>query len=323
MRRREFISLLGSAAAFPSAAHSQQALPVVGMIYSGAAAASGSTLSAFRDGLAESGFLEGRNVGFDLRWADNHPERLPGLVEELVRRAPAVIVGNTLGAIAAKKATSTIPIVVALANDPIADKLVASYNRPGGNVTGIAFLSAGLGTKRLDLLRQVVPTAEIIAVLMNPEMAATVADRDEIRAAARKLGQAVIMLDVSKVDDLEPAFAKVIEQRAGALLVGGGPFMFSNRDRIVALATRYRLPASYALREYAVAGGLMSYGNNITAAWRQAGLMTGRILKGEKPAEMPVLQSDKFEFVLNLKTAKVLGIEIHPQLLATTDEVIE
>jgi len=176
---------------------------------------------------------------------------------------------------------------------------------------------------RLDLLRQLLPAAKTIAVLVNPEMVATVADREEVRAAAQKLGQAVEMLDVGKTDDLEPAFSTMIDRGVGALLVGGGPFMFSNREGIVALASRYKLPASYALREYAVAGGLMSYGNNVNQAWRLAGGYAARILKGEKPADMPVLQSDKFEFVINLKTAKSLGIEIHPQLLATVDEVIE
>jgi putative ABC transport system substrate-binding protein len=323
MRRRDFLGGIGGAVALPFAVCAQQKMPVVGMIYSGAAAASVATFSAFREGLKQEGFVEGRDVSFDYRFGDNNPDRLPGLVADLVRAAPSVIVGNTLGSIAAKRATPTIPIVVALGNDLVADGLVASYNRPGGNVTGVAFLSAGLGGKRLALLRQLVPRATTIGVLMNPEMTATVGDRNEVQAAAQQVGQEVVMLDIRKVDDLGSAFAIFKERGVGAVLVGGGPFMFSNRDRILALAARASLPASYALREYAVAGGLMSYGNSITDAWHQAGVYAGRVLKGEKPADMPVIQSSKFEFVLNLKTAKALGLEIHPQLLATADEVIE
>ena len=322
MRRRTFIAGVG-AAALPFAARAQQAMPVVGMIYSGSSDGSVVTLAAFHDGLKEGGFVEGRNVAVESRFAENQVDRLAAQVAELVQRPVAVIVGNALGAKAAKAATSTTPIVVALSNDLVADGLVTSYNRPGGNVTGIAFLSAGLGVKRLGLLRQVVPGATTIGVLTNPEMATTIADRDDVQTAAQRLEQRVVMLDVRNVADLEPAFAKLMERGASALLVGGGPFMFSNRERVVELATRARLPANYALREYAVAGGLMSYGNNITDAWRQAGIYVARILKGEKPADMPVMQSSKFEFVLNLKTAKALGLEIHPQLLATADEVIE
>src|SRR3954470_1645362 len=259
MRRREFLGVLSGAATWPLAARAQQrAMPVVGVIYSGTAAASGANVDAIRDGLKEGGFAEGRNVTLELRWGDNRLDRLPALAEELVNRSVAVIVGNALGSMAAKRATSTIPIVSALSNDLVADGLVASYNRPGGNVTGIAFLAAGLGAKRFELLREVVPRGTTIGVLMNPEMATTAADRDEVRAAAQKLGQKVIMIDISKADDIEPAFATLLERGVGALLVGGGPFMFSNRERIVGLAARHRLPGSYALREYAMAGR-MSY----------------------------------------------------------------
>jgi putative tryptophan/tyrosine transport system substrate-binding protein len=324
MRRREFLGVVGSATlSWLGEARAQRVMPVVGIIYSGSSAGSAVTVSAFREGLKEAGFAENQNVALEFRFADNHLDRLAEQAAELAQRPVAVIVGNTLGAKAAKAATSTVPIVVALSNDPVADGLVASYNRPGGNVTGLAFLSAGLGTKRLGLLRQVVPGATTIGVLMNPEMATTIADRDDVQAAAQRLGQQVVMVDVRNVADLEPAFAKLMERSVGALLVGGGPFMFSNRDRVVGLTTRFKLPASYPLREYVAAGGLMSYGNSITDDWRQAGIYAGRILKGEKPADMPVSQSDKFEFVINLKTAKALGIEIHPQLLATADEVIE
>jgi len=323
MRRRDLLGGLSSAAILPFAARAQQALPVVGMIYSGAVAASGATFSAFHEGLKQEGFAEGRNVSFEYRWADNDPDRLPGLAADLVRTAPSVIVGNTLGSIAAKRATAVIPIVVALGNDLVADGLVASYNRPGGNVTGVAFLSAGLGSKRLSLLRQLVPQATTIGVLMNPEMSATVGDRNEVQAAAQRVGQQLVMLDVSKVDDLGSGFATFKQRGVGAVLVGGGPFMFSNRDRIVALAAAAKLPTTYALREYAVAGGLMSYGNSITDAWRQAGIYAGRILKGEKPADLPVMQSSKFEFVLNLKTAKSLGLDIPATVYVRVDEVIE
>ena len=323
MRRRTFIAGLSGVAALPLAARAQQAMPVIGMIYSGSSDGGAVTLSAFREGLKETGFVESRNVALEFRFADNRLDRLAAQAAELVQRPVAVIVGNTLGAKAAKAATSTIPIVVALSNDLVADGLVTSYNRPGGNVTGIAFLSAGLGAKRLGLLRQVVPGAPIVGVLTNPEMATTIADRNDVQAAAQKLDQRVVMLDVHNAADLEPAFAKLMERGVGALLVGGGPFMFSNRERVVDLATRSKLPASYALREYAAAGGLMSYGNSITDAWRQAGAYAGRILKGEKPGDLPVMQSSKFEFVINLKAAKALGLEFHPQLLATADEVIE
>ncbi len=323
MRRRDFITLASGAAVLPLTARAQQTMPVVGVIYSGTSAGSTTILAALREGLKETGFVEGRNVAFEFRWAENQPDRLPSLAADLVQRPLAVIVGNVLGSKAAKAATSSIPIVVALSNDLVADGLVASYNRPGGNVTGVAFLSARLGGKRLELLRQVAPKTAIIGVLMNPEMESTVADRQDVQEAADKLAQQVAMLDVSNAADIEPAFAKLVERGAGALLVGGGPFMFSNRERTVALATRYKLPASYALREYAAIGGLMSYGNSITDAWRQAGVYAGRVLKGEKPADMPVLQSNRFELVLNLKTARSLGIELNPQLIAAADEVIE
>ena len=323
MRRREFLGVLGGAAAGPVLARAQQAVPVVGMIYSGTAAGSEGNVDAFRDGLKEAGFVEGRNVALELRWGDNRADRVPSLAEELVRRPATVIVGNVLGSLAVKATTSAIPIVFALSNDPVADGLVASLNRPGGNVTGVVFFSVGLGSKRLELLRQVVPKGTTIGVLTNPGQNSTIADRADILAAAQSLGQPIVAVEATKERDLEPAFATLVERGAGALLVGGGPFMFSNREQIVALAVRHRLPGSYALREYAAAGGLMSYGNSITDAWRLTGTYAGRVLKGEKPADMPVIQSSKFEFVINLKTAKGLGIEIHPQLLATADEVIE
>jgi putative ABC transport system substrate-binding protein len=219
--------------------------------------------------------------------------------------------------------TTTIPIVFGGGGDPIKEGLVASLNRPGGNVTGVTFLAGQLAAKRLGLLRQLVPKATIVGVLVNPGTSETEIERKDVKAAAQTFGQQLVIADVTKDSDIEPAFATFVQRRAGALLVGSGGFLVSNRNGIVALAARHGLPASYSLREFADAGGLMSYGTSITDAYRQMGVYAGRILKGEKPADLPVLQSSKFEFVINLKTAKTLGLEIHPQLLATADEVIE
>ena len=324
MRRREFLSLVGgTAAAWPLATHAQRVMPVIGFLRSDPLPPTSPLVAAFREGLKETGFVEGQNVAIELRSADNHPDRLPALVADLLRRPVSVIVANTSAALAAKTATQTVPIVFTLTNDPVGDGLVASFNRPGGNVTGVAFFSGALGTKRLELLRQLAPKSTTIGVLMNLELAVIAADRREVQAAAQALGQHVIMIDVASERDVEPAFTTLVQRGAGALLVGGGPFMFSNRERLVALATRHALPASYPLREYAVAGGLMSYGNSITDAYRQAGIYAGRILKGEKPADMPVMQSSKFELVINLRTAKALNLELNPQLLSVADELIE
>jgi putative ABC transport system substrate-binding protein len=235
----------------------------------------------------------------------------------------AVIVGNTNSALVAKAATTTVPIIFASGSDPVMDGLVASLNRPGGNVTGVTFLAGALGPKRLELLRQIVPKATGIAMLVNPESPEAVAERQDVQAAAQAIGQQLIVVDVNSDHEIETAFATFAQRGVGALLCGAGAFLNSHRERIVALAGRHALPASYALREFAVAGGLMSYGTSITDAYRQAGIYAGRILKGERPAELPVMQSVKFEFVINLKTAKALGLAVPPTLLALADEVIE
>jgi putative ABC transport system substrate-binding protein len=324
MRRREFLGVLGGAAAWPFAARAQQAaLPVVGFIRSASLADATHLVTAFRQGLKEAGFVEGQNVAIEYRYADNQIDRLPVLVAELIRRPVAVIVGNNIAAPAAKAATSTIPIVFVSGGDPVTDGHVASLNRPGGNVTGVVFISGVLGPKRLELLRQLVPKATTIGLLANPINPNTEAERRDVQAAAQALGQQLIILDVSSESEIEPAFATFVQRGAGALLVGTGPLFLSNREQVVALAARHALPAVYTQRESAVAGGLMSYGASMPDAYHQAGLYTGRILKGEKPADLPVMQSTKFELVINLKTAKALSLEVPMIMQMTTDEVIE
>ena len=325
MQRREFITLLGgAAAALPLAVRAQQpAMPVVGFLRSTSLADSTHLVTAFRVGLKETGFVEGQNVAIEYRYAEGHNDRLPALVADLIDRRVAVIVGNNLATRAAKAATSTVPIVFAYGGDPVLDGFVASLNRPGGNVTGVVFIEGVLGAKRLELLRQIVPKATTIAMLVNPNTAETVAERRDVQAAAQALGLQLIIRDVSSDRDIETAFATFVQRGAGALLVGTGAFTYFHRERLIALAARHALPASYGLREFADAGGLMSYSASITGAYHQAGIYAGRVLKGEKPADLPVMQSTKFEFVINLKTAKTLGLEVPAQLLALTDDVIE
>jgi ABC-type uncharacterized transport system substrate-binding protein len=325
MRRREFITLLGgAAAAWPLTARAQQpAMPVIGFLRSVSLADAADLVTAFRQGLKETGYIEGQNVAIELHSAEGHLDRLPALVADLIGRPVAVIVGNLNAAVAAKAATTTIPIIFASGSDPVKDGLVASLNRPGGNITGVMFLVSGLGAKRLDLLRQFLPKATLIAMLVNPGSVDTEAERRDVQEAAQRLGQQLIILDASSDRDIETSFATFVQRGAGALIVGAGAFLFSNRERLVALAARNALPAIYADPEDAAAGGLMSYGPSIVDAYHQVGIYAGRILKGDKPGDLPVIQSTKFEFLLNLKTAKALGLDVPPTLLALADRVIE
>jgi putative tryptophan/tyrosine transport system substrate-binding protein len=325
LKRREFITLVGGAAvAWPLAARAQQpAMPVIGFLRSTSLAVSTPMIAGFRQGLTAAGFNEGQNVAIEYRYADNQLERLPGLVAELSRLPVAVIVGNISAALAAKAATTTVPIVFVTGSDPVVDGLVANLNRPGGNVTGVSFVSGLLGAKRLDMLRQLVPAATTIAMLVGTESLEARIERRDVELAAQALGQQLIIAPVSSEGEFDGAFTSIVGRGAKALLVGTGPFLTSNRERVVALAVRHAIPAIYALREFVEAGGLMSYGASIVEAYRQAGIYAGRVLKGEKPADLPVMQSTKFELVINLKAAKALGLTVPPTLLALADEVIE
>jgi putative ABC transport system substrate-binding protein len=323
MKRRDFIAALGGVAALPLIASAQQAMPLVGLLRSASVATESENQTAFRQGLKEAGFVEGQNVAIESRSADNQPNRLPLLAADFIRRRVAVIVANTPAALAAKAATASVPIVFATGGDPVREGLVSSLNRPGGNVTGVVFFNAVLGAKRLEMLRQVVPKATIIDLLAGPNNFNTELERKDVQAAALAVGQQLTTVDVNSDREIETAFATFVQRGAGAVFVGAGAMLNSHRERIAALAALHRLPASFSWREAVVAGGLMSYGASQSDAYRQAGIYAGRILKGEKPADLPVVQSTKFEFVVNLKTAKTLGIEFHPQLLATADEVIE
>jgi ABC-type uncharacterized transport system substrate-binding protein len=317
--RREFMTLLGgTAAVWPIAASAQQpTMPVVGLLRNTPSGPFAHIVLALRRGLNEVGFFEGQNVTIEQRWADGHDDRLPALVADLVRQKATVIVANNPSALAAKDATTTLPIVFVTGNDPISEGLVASLNRPAGNVTGVVFITSVLGAKRLELLRQLVPKAATIALLVNPNTTETEAERTDVQNAAQALGQQLIVFDVTSGRDIEAAFTAFVQRGVGGLLVGTGPFLTSNREQIVTQAALHGVPTMYALRESVSAGGLMSYGSSISDAYRQAGIYAGRILKGEKPADLPVMQSTKFEFVLNLKTAKALGLEVPDKLLAT------
>ena len=331
MRRREFITLLGgAAAAWPLAARAQQpAMPVIGFLHSQAPELYSPMVAAFHDGLKQAGYVEGQNVAIEYRWAESQDDRLTPLASELVRRQVTVIfaAGGASPALAAKAATSTIPIVFAHGADPVKLGLVASLSRPGGNVTGVTFLTLELPGKRLDLLRELVPQATRIAYLsVDPSGPLTTTAEEAIRdtlTAARKLGREIIVLTASSERDFDSALLAAIQRDAAALVVGAFPLFISNRAKLAALAERHRLPTMYPEREFAVDGGLMSYGASVITNYRQGGAYVGKVLKGARPAELPVEQATHFELVINLKTARALGLTVPPNLLALADEVIE
>jgi putative ABC transport system substrate-binding protein len=328
MNRRELITLLsGAAAAWPFAARAQQStMPVIGFLGSESPDLYAGRLRAFRQGLSESGYVDGQSVAIEYRWAEGHYDRFPALLADLVRRKVTVIaaVAGTPPALAAKAATTTIPIVFVTAGDPIAVGLVASHNRPGGNITGVTSMSVELGPKQLEVLRELVPTATIIALLVNPTNPtnAETLSRD-LQGAARTLGLQLHVLYASTEREFDTVFATLPRLRAGALVIGSDPFFNSRIEQLVALAVRHAVPAMYPFREYAIAGGLISYGDSIADAFSRVGVYTGRILKGEKLADLPVQHSTKVEMFINLNTARALGLEVPTTLLARADEVIE
>jgi putative tryptophan/tyrosine transport system substrate-binding protein len=325
--RREFITLLGGAAAWPLAARAQQpAMPVIGVLNPTSPEANVGRLDAFRQGLKEAGYVEGENVAIDYRWAQGQTDRLPALAAELARRRVAVIAAAaaTSVVLAAKAATTTIPVVFAVGEDPVRLGLVASLARPGGNLTGINFFNSELIAKRVELLRELVPMATRVAVLVNPADAKnTRTTLKDVEAAARAIGLQIQVLDASTSREIDAAFAAIARERPDALFVNGDAFFNSRRLQLALLAARHAIPASYGSRDFPDYGGLMSYGTSITDAFRQVGVYTGRILKGAKPADLPVVQASKFELVINAQAARVLGLTVPPTLLATADEVIE
>jgi putative ABC transport system substrate-binding protein len=326
MKRREFITLLGgAAAAWPIAARAQQpAMPVIGFLDPTSPDAEVERLRAFRQGLKDAGFVEGENVEIVYRFAENQSDRLPALAAELVRRQVAVIATRSMGAYAAKAATSKIPIVFMLSEDPVRLGLVASLARPGGNLTGVNFLSTELTAKRLELLRELVPGAARVAVLVNPAnaMRAAVTVRD-LQTAGSAMGLQIQVLNASSSQEINAAFATFVRERPDAVFVGTDAFFTSRRAQLVNLASRHAVPATYAGRQYPEIGGLMSYGSDTTEAFRQVGVYVGRVLKGAKPADLPVVQASKFELVINAETARMLGVTVPPSLLSIADEVIE
>jgi putative ABC transport system substrate-binding protein len=325
MRRRDFITLVGgTAAAWPLAARAQQAaMPVIGFLRSTSAASSTQLVTAFRQGLKEAGFVEGQNVAIEFRWGDDQLDRLPGLAGDLVRRQPAVIIGNVVATRAAIAATTTIPIVFVLGSDPIRTGLVANINRPGGNVTGVVFTSVDLTAKRLGLLHELVSESAVIAALFDPAAPEAELQIRDAEEGGRNVGRQVLIVKAANESDFAAVFGTIAQAGAGGLLLGGGPFFLSRRRQLATLAARHALPAIGILRSFAEAGCLMSYGASQTDAYRRAGGYAARILKGEKPADMPVELATKFDLVINLATAKALNFVIPPTLLATADEVIE
>jgi putative ABC transport system substrate-binding protein len=326
MRRREFNTLLIGTAAWPLAARAQQpALPVIGFLSAGSSLSDAFRMAAFRQGLSEAGYVEGRNVAFEYLWAEDQYERMPTLAAELVRHQVAVIVtlGGIPAAAALKSATTTIPIIFAIGADPIKLGLVDSLDRPGGNVTGVTFLANQLVAKQFEVLHEAVPKTELICYLVNPANANADTDSRSVLAAAESVGQKTAIVQAHTDSELEAAFDTLVREHAGGLVVSGDAFFNNRRDKVIELAARHKVPAIYALREHVAAGGLMSYGASITKAYRLVGLYAGRILGGKKPADLPVQQSTEVELIINLKTAKVLGITFPLTLLGRADEVIE
>jgi putative ABC transport system substrate-binding protein len=326
MRRRDLIRVFaGSAITWPLAAHAQQSMPVVGWLFGVSAEAGKPTLAAFRKALADAGYVEGRNVQIEYRWADGKYDRLPAMAADLVGRRVALIVtgGGEPAAFAAKAATSTIPIVMVVGGDPVKEGLVASLNRPGANATGATVFSYDMESKRLGLLHEAVPAATTIAMLVNPANPAVGLQKRDVQEAAPRLDVKILIFNARGVGEFENLFTAMTEQKAGALLVAADPYFNSQRGRLIALAAQHRLPAIYEWRQFAVDGGLISYGTVLTDAYSQAGSYAGRILNGERPEDLPVVQPTNFQFVINLKTAKTLGLEISPTLSARADEVIE
>jgi putative tryptophan/tyrosine transport system substrate-binding protein len=326
MRRRELIALLGGAAAWPLAARAQQAaMPVIGYLGAASPHTGVQILAALRQSLAEAGYVEGRNIVIEPHWAEGQYDRLPAMAAEMVRRQVAVIVatGGTAAALAAKAATTTIPLVFSVTDDPIALGLVASFARPGGNATGVTFLLAELGAKQFGLLRELGPAATRIGLLVNPNNTTSTAQARDVMAAASDIAATIEVVHARDSREIEAAYAALVRNRADALLVGTDPFLFSRRVQLATLAARHAIPAIYPVRENVEVGGLISYGTSLTEVYRQVGAYTVRILKGANPADLPVVRSTKFELVINLPTARALGLDVSPMLLARADEVIE